>query len=223
MHEPWVRGRLALAGFAMLLLGPAAHPSALPPSAARVDLDLPAPIVYEKSVGADRAVVFRHETHVALAGNKCLGCHPRPFRMLSPERTTSHPAMKAGGSCGACHDGKHAFAASDSTACGTCHSGKPVPGAVTATKAGAPAPGLPKPIVYERGDASPGRVTFRHQTHLRGGCATCHPKPVAMKSAGARPGGGMHEAASCGACHDGARAFGVEDAESCARCHLEGK
>ena len=218
-----VHGLHALAGIAIVLLCPAAIAAGVPAAPPPVELKLPPPIVYEKAVGAERAVVFRHETHVALAGNKCAGCHPRPFRMLTAVRATSHAAMREGGACGACHEGRTAFAITDSTLCSRCHTGRPRPGMMSAAKAGTPAaPGLPRPIVYTRGDASPGRVTFRHETHAKGGCASCHPKPFAMKSAGAKPGGAMHEAGSCGRCHDGAKAFGVEDAASCARCHVEG-
>jgi c(7)-type cytochrome triheme protein len=190
-----------------------------------IELKLPADIVYERVVGADSAVTFSHGTHVAFAGEKCTGCHPRPFRMLTPERRANHRAMNAGQSCGSCHDGRQAFAVSDAKSCGSCHAGKTAVRTAAAEAAGKPAtpPGrkLPKPVAYARGEASPGRVTFRHETHVaKSACAACHPKPFAMKAAGTRPGGGMHEAASCGACHDGAKSFGVEDADACARCHV---
>ena len=77
------------------------------------------------SSGADSAVVFSHETHFALAGNRCTGCHPQPYRMLTPVHRVSHREMNAGGSCGTCHDGKHAFGVRDGESCGLCHSGRP--------------------------------------------------------------------------------------------------
>jgi c(7)-type cytochrome triheme protein len=79
-------------------------------------------------------------------------------------------------------------------------------------------------VAFARGESSPGPVRFRHETHMREGtaCQACHPKPYRMKATGGRPGGAMHEPASCGACHDGRKAFGVEDAESCALCHAQG-
>ena len=49
-----------------------------------------------------------------------------------------------------------------------------------------------------------------------------HPKPFKMTSAPALPGGGMHERAACGACHDGKKAFAADDPETCTRCHVEG-
>jgi c(7)-type cytochrome triheme protein len=36
----------------------------------------------------------------------------------------------------------------------------------------------------------------------------------------AMPAAAMHERAACGKCHDRTTAFGVEDAERCARCHV---
>jgi c(7)-type cytochrome triheme protein len=204
---------------------PPQTPPPKPASARAVELRLPADIVYQRASRPDSAVVFRHGTHVALAGDKCLGCHPLPFRMLRPERRVAHADMDRGASCGTCHDGKSAFGVKDPAACQTCHAGIPKPDLAVAgaTAPGkAPARGLPAPIRFARGESSPGTVRFRHETHGADRCASCHPKLFAMKSTGGRPGGAMHEAGSCGACHDGRRAFGVENADACARCHKEG-
>jgi c(7)-type cytochrome triheme protein len=186
------------------------------------ELRLPAEILYEKTVGPDSAVAFRHDTHVALAGQKCTGCHPQLFRMLKPVRRASHRVMRRGGSCGACHDGRRAFGISDPGSCASCHAGKqehrsaatgPVAGRSTGRA-------MPRPISYARGESSPGQVTFRHERHTKTACVGCHGKLFAMKSAGTRTGGAMHEPSACGACHDGDRAFGVEEAGACARCHV---
>jgi c(7)-type cytochrome triheme protein len=211
----------------LLALGAAAADGGASRTSPEVALRLPADIVYERTVGADSAVVFSHESHFAAAGNRCTACHPQPFHMLKPVHHVSHREMNVGGSCGSCHDGKQAFGVRDPESCGLCHSGRPssqVAGRDSVTARGPAAPRRgPKPIAYPRGDASPGRVTFRHETHLGGqrACADCHPRPFAMKSAGPRPGGAMHESEACGACHDGTRAFGTQDAASCARCHAE--
>jgi len=194
------------------------------PSPAPPALKLPADAVFDRTVGPERAVTFRHATHFAAAGNRCTSCHPQQFRLLAPTRVITHREMNSGASCGSCHDGRKAFGVRDTASCALCHAGRPearMAGAATSGAAGvAPARG-PGPIAYVRGESSPGKVTFRHATHLgaKAECASCHPKPFAMKSAGARPGGGMHESGACGACHDGKRAFGVEDDKSCARCH----
>ena len=86
---------------------------------------LPPDLMFDRTVGRDQAVIFRHTTHVAFADGKCVACHPEPFRILHPVRTTSHEAMNVGGSCGACHDGAKAFATKDEKSCPTCHTGLP--------------------------------------------------------------------------------------------------
>lgn len=186
-------------------------------------MKLPADIVYHRVVGSDSAVVFSHPSHVAFAGNRCTGCHPQPFRMLHRGPSPTHAQMNAGSSCGACHDGKKAFGVRDATGCHSCHSGMGGP-TLAAGSSGAPARRLPDPHRYAKSADSPGAVTFRHQTHVRGPvtCGACHPKPFAMKAEAPRPGGGMHESAACGACHDGKKAFAAEDAGSCERCHRAG-
>jgi len=206
----------------------AAPGASQPRESAATELRLPADRVYSRVVGSDRAVVFSHQTHVAFAGKRCTGCHPLPYPMLRRGPRPSHQAMDAGGSCGMCHDGRKAFAMQDSSACRACHSGTRAPQLSAAGKPGtspsaSAARPVPKPHTYPRGGDSPGTVTFRHETHLRGtgGCKACHPRPFPMASAPPRPNGGMHEPASCGACHDGTKAFAAEDPASCARCHVE--
>jgi len=196
-------------------------------SAPPVELRLPADIVFRTRVSADSAVTFSHATHVAFAANTCTGCHPRPFRMLRPTHLTDHASMNSGGSCGACHDGKQAFGVREAGSCGTCHVGSNPRGMAVRTGAAdssAPAAArkLPKPHAYPAAEYSPGRVTFRHETHVKraAGCAACHPRPFAMRAVPPLPDGGMHASAACGACHDGAKAFAAEDQEACERCHV---
>jgi c(7)-type cytochrome triheme protein len=119
---PRTRKFFSLAGFlsiclpAIFLIAPAALSG--PP-----ELRLPPDIVYDKAEGSPGPVVFRHATHFELAENRCTACHPRPFRMLRPERLVTHDEMSAGRSCGLCHDGRKAAAVDDD--CGHCHaSGK---------------------------------------------------------------------------------------------------
>ena len=196
---------------------------------AAVAVRLPADLVFGDSTAPARAVVFSHETHFALAGNRCTGCHPRPFRMLHPEHRTGHAAMNAGGSCGTCHDGRLAFGVRDSASCATCHTGRPTAGAAAVGPPGGagtrPGARVPGPHLYKRGESSPGPVVFDHASHLRGagGCVACHPTPFGMRFAPARPAGGMHERTACGACHDGEKTFDTEDAAACSRCHAAGE
>jgi len=93
------------------------------------ELRLPRDIVYTRSKDSPGPVVFSHATHVAIADNRCTGCHPAPFRMLKPAGAMTHDDMNAGRSCGLCHDGKAATDVQDD--CEHCH------------KAAAPAPTAP--------------------------------------------------------------------------------
>lgn len=68
-----------------------------------------------------------------------------------------------------------------------------------------------------------GAVTFSHATHVEGlelGCQSCHPKlftNVAQHKAATMK--AMQGGASCGACHNGTKAFSVKG--NCARCHTK--
>lgn len=182
-------------------------------------MKLPADAVYTRGFGADSAVVFSHRSHVTYEGNSCTGCHPKLFKILKPLGHTSHGEMNGGGTCGACHDGQKAFGVKDAAACRSCHTGqKP---AVAGAEAAPTESRIPKPFFYPRGGDSPGVVTFRHETHAKDKCASCHPKLFPMKVTPARPDGGMHDPTSCGACHDGRKSFDVENPDLCEKCHVE--
>jgi len=225
-RQGWVpnAGRAKLVVLAVLLctsLSTRALTQAIDSTTAPTELRLPPDIPYRDHVSPDSTVVFRHSTHFELSGRKCTGCHPRPFLMLSPTHRTSHVEMNVGGSCGRCHDGHRAFGVRDPSSCLSCHSGRSTRQEVVASGPARRQSGVPPPNVYARSPASPGRVTFRHESHLRGGvsCASCHPETFGMRSL-AMPAAAMHERAACGKCHDRTTAFGVEDAERCARCHV---
>jgi c(7)-type cytochrome triheme protein len=76
---------------------------------------------------------------------------------------------------------------------------------------------------------SPGVVKFSHGSHVDAGkpnCTTCHPKPFAIlggeatkKAAAPITHEDMEAGRSCGTCHDGKAAHGLDD---CTACHLEG-
>jgi len=201
----WVVGLLA--GLAMGCPAAAAAP-------ANPELRLPADHVYPHAAGMDKSVTFRHGTHFTYAGDRCDRCHPASFKILSASPAPTHAAMDHGNSCGICHDGRHAFATRDSLSCASCHSGS-----------GGAKSDLEQrlaPIVYPKGEASLGVVTFRHADHLRGdaSCSTCHPRPFAMKVQARRAPGALHASAACGSCHDRKRSFGMDDAATCHRCHV---
>jgi c(7)-type cytochrome triheme protein len=226
--------RVTVLSFAALLLvalalAPEPRLAGAAPDAATpaIPLKLPPDRVYADSVGPDSAVTFSHATHVDYESSRCTGCHPKLFRILGPPARTTHGEMDGGASCGACHDGKHAFDVRAKESCVSCHAGSRK-SAVTGPDGPGTAPPAftgPKPFVFKSGSASPGVVTFRHETH-RGDsmrCGSCHPKYFPMKAVPQDPNADWHETARCGGCHDGKQSFGVEDDAACEKCHKEGK
>ena len=89
-------------------------------------------------------------------------------------------------------------------------------------------PKLPDALALAKAADSPGQVTFNHFTHVDAGkpdCTTCHPKPFSILGAkGGTRAVMKHEhfekGEQCGSCHDGKKAFAVED--DCTNCHREG-
>ncbi len=81
-----------------------------------------APIIWTKPV---KTVVFNHTTHTVGAELDCDSCHDEMFEMeagvAEEDENFTMQAMYDGESCGYCHDGDTAFAAS--TRCTTCHIG----------------------------------------------------------------------------------------------------
>jgi c(7)-type cytochrome triheme protein len=66
------------------------------------------------------------------------------------------------------------------------------------------------------------KVVFDGKTHADKGnkCADCHPGLFKMKKgADVFTMKDMEAGKSCGACHNGTKAFGVKDAATCAKCH----
>jgi c(7)-type cytochrome triheme protein len=98
--------------------------------------------------------------------------------------------------------------------------------AAIVVRAGAQAmPKLPDGLAIAKSADSPGQVTFNHVTHVdaaRPDCTTCHPKSFSiLGSRGGTKVAMTHEnfqqGRQCGTCHDGKKAFAVED--DCASCH----
>ncbi len=196
---------LSMAG-AVLLASAGAAPAPDPEVAWR----LPAPVVLDASAGAEGRVIFDHATHLAFLGPRCTFCHPGTFSILGNSSPIVHDVMNAGRSCGACHNGERAPATGSEEACTTCHTGW-----------GPREPGMLTDVPLESA-GSPGVVVFHHATHAGAGlaCSACHPDPFALKLAGtpvAATGSG-HE--GCARCHDGGRAFDLEEA-SCESCHRQ--
>ena len=139
-------------------------------------------------------VLFKHTAHLQKK-SECSECHNKLFKTGANPRV-SMAAMENGKSCGACHNGKKAFALSE---CSKCHP--------------------TKEITFIEKDA--GNVNFSHKNHTSlYKCGECHigifktarsKTKVSMKE--------MEAGKSCGSCHDGKTAFSVATDKDCDKCH----
>jgi c(7)-type cytochrome triheme protein len=136
-------------------------------------------------------VVFSHKDHLRQKSikNNCKACHKEGTNKIGRH---SMADMEKGKSCGACHNGKKAFALAN---CEKCH--------------------LTRQVSLKSKDIGP--ITFSHKSHLsRQKCENCHSgifkagpnSPVGMAA--------MEKGKSCGACHNKQKAFGLE---KCSACH----
>lgn len=84
---------------------------------------------------------------------------------------------------------------------------------------------LPPDVTYRAAETSPGPVLFSHTTHVSFAdqrCVACHPALFSILQPTRRiTHDEMNAGQKCGACHDGTKASGVQDA--CDHCHrMEG-
>jgi len=139
-------------------------------------------------------VVFSHKNHIRQKqmANNCKACHDTiyPFKQKA---TYTMADMDKGKSCGACHNGKDAFALKD---CARCHQVKEITYAVKDT----------------------GATRFSHRKHLAANpdCNACHPALFAAGHNKRATMAEMQQGKSCGACHNGKTAFSID---KCASCH----
>ncbi len=71
--------------------------------------------------GAMGKVVFSHAAHLG-KDLKCTSCHTKIFKMNKGQRSSFKMAdMQKGQACGACHNGKTAFAVTEAANCAKCH------------------------------------------------------------------------------------------------------
>jgi len=100
----------------------------------------------------------------------------------------------------------------------------PLAGSAVGAADGPPELRLPPDVTYQGNEASPGPVVFSHTTHvpLAGTqCVACHPGLFSILQPTRRiTHDDMNAARQCGACHDGTKASGVQDA--CDHCHRMG-
>ena len=143
-------------------------------------------------VKATGPVLFKHSVHLQKTSD-CSACHNSLFKTGANPRA-SMADMEKGKSCGACHDGKKAFALAE---CSRCHP--------------------TRELTFM--DKNAGNISFSHKNHTGlYKCGECHPlifktsrskTRISMKK--------MEAGKSCGSCHDGKTAFSVK--ENCASCH----
>lgn len=150
----------------------------------------------------DFTMRFNHSRH---SGVNCSICHKSSRQGVAfsiPSGANAHTT------CFQCHT---ASSANSMSSCSVCHeSGR---------------------VVRTPETARAFQVNFSHARHTRAGmnCASCH--SVQAGTARGRqvtaPVASMHFAparvASCGACHNGTRAFGANDFANCKRCHIGNK
>jgi c(7)-type cytochrome triheme protein len=66
-----------------------------------------------------KGVKFSHDFHAKDLGIPCQKCHPSLFTTKEKDKPVKMVEMYQGRSCGACHNGKEAFAAKGN--CSKCH------------------------------------------------------------------------------------------------------
>ena len=159
-------------------------------------------------------VVFSHETHTYWLS--CDSCHPSISVMQAGVNPITMEKIYQGEYCGRCH-GSVAFAVESN--CSRCHERIPAKAARPATMVTGEVPG---DIVMNRHSNAnyQAAVVFRHWTHrMHFRCSACHSDVFKMR-AGANKitMNTLLAGESCGICHDGLRAFGV-DLETCSACH----
>ncbi len=139
---------------------------------------------------------FGHKFHIAKY--KCNDCHTKTFPYKAGAVRYTMADMEKGKSCGACHNGKTAFASTGD--CAKCHKGLK-PGNLTFKNARGTVVGY-----------------FKHDTHTAMfACKDCHTKIFNYAGDRRTTMKDMEKGKSCGACHDGKTGFSVKG--DCLKCH----
>src|SRR3972149_5580211 len=111
--------RVAGVGSLALAIGLGIAVIALAPVGAQVKG--PADFTFEQGKDSPGPITFSHEKHKEKA-EKCTVCHTKVFQMKKGKTgPLTMAAMNEGKFCGACHDGKAAFAVKDQANCSKCH------------------------------------------------------------------------------------------------------
>lgn len=169
-------------------------------------------ILYTKPV---ESVMFRHDDHTQ-KNLRCIDCHSGLFEMeallVQNNKDFNMESLYKGKYCGACHDGKKAFAAD--TQCARCHVG---------SNALVPKKDTPAYKMSVTMGSRDGSVVFNHEKHVKKvSCRSCHSLIFKPKEGTAKIKLADHRQKKfCFACHDerGKKAFAWND---CSRCHIKG-
>lgn len=172
-------------------------------------------ILYTEPV---KAVLFTHRAHGEKQGLTCDRCHSGLFEMealkVQEKKDFNMESLYRGKYCGACHNGKQAFASD--TQCARCH--VRVKGLEPGQKM------LQRDIPVYKASESFGKgersVRFDHEVHTRiAQCSRCHPGLFKIKQGANKVDFTDHgNQRSCFVCHDGQKAFAWND---CSRCHAQ--
>lgn len=168
-------------------------------------------ILYTKPV---KSVLFSHKAHEKIA---CADCHSGLFEMkaLAAQNYTDFnmDALYKGKYCGACHNGRQAFASN--TQCARCHGGvKEYIAMSSKPQKKSSAQGPSQAIEIGSGNTS---VPFNHTTHASMACGDCHNRLFKMNRGTSKITLADHSSdRACYACHNGSKAFSSQD---CSKCH----
>jgi len=171
----------------------------------------PAGILYAKPI---ESVIFRHQDHVK-KDTSCSACHSGLFEMealrAQNNKDFNMDSLYKGKYCGACHNGRKAFASD--TQCARCHLGS---AALVPSK---DVPVYKNSVILGRGGKG---MAFNHETHVKKStCQSCHPSLFEPKEGASSIKMADHtQGKTCFTCHDqkGKKAFAWSD---CSRCHKQ--
>lgn len=175
----------------------------------------PGDIMYSKPV---KGVIFSHKVHVDDRGLSCDMCHSglfEPSALKAQEKSDFNMnSLYKGKYCGACHNGKTAFASN--TQCARCHTGVKGYKAYEKMKpASASVYGPKTTMTIGKNNTA---VKFNHESHMQYfPCSDCHSKTFPMSKDKTKISmSDLYQGKYCGSCHDGKKAFVSTD---CSKCH----
>ncbi len=176
-------------------------------------------ILYTQPV---KSVIFRHQHHVDVKKISCEKCHSGLFEMqalLAQEKKDFiMDSLYKGRYCGACHNGKDAFASDKQ--CARCHvriSEKSV-GHVKGKAKPYKAPAYHTTVAMGKDQR---QVSFNHEKHASLNCMDCHSKLFQIRKGSTKIALETHQSQKyCFNCHNGKKEFSWNN---CTKCHQNWK